>query len=369
MLANDGAAAQADGNDVGHAEVGAHAADGHGNAALAREAGLQNAQVGGGAAHVNDDGVVHAAQVACAANGVRGAACDGENRVTASVIDGHERAVVLGQIHVGLGNATLGQALRKALGEALGNQVERRVQNGGVLALDQTHRADLARDGNAYIVAEHLAGDGGSSELVIVAHASEHAANGDRVDLALHTLEEGAARSLVEVGQTLAVEFEAAANNGGINGNRRNIVGPVDHGGNAHGSRRANTQNGDGGQALALDDGVGALRGAEHSLLNEFAINVRLGEHGVNRAHDALVDIARGGVLHRGDNLQVLVDQNGVGVGAADINAKFIHISSTFFKLHSTLLPGRPSRRACSRSAELLPLALLAMRRSSHFQF
>ena len=97
---------------------------------------------------------------------------------------------------------------------------------------------------------------------------------------------------------------------------------------------------------MRSDDGVRALRGAEHGLLDEFAIDVRLSEHGVNRTHDALVDIARGGVLHRGDNLQVIVDQNGVGVGAADINAKFVHISSTFFQLQFFLPSGRPRSRA-----------------------
>ncbi len=54
---DDGAAADADGDDVGHAEVGLHLADFDGDAALAGEALGDRANVGGRAAHVDDDAV------------------------------------------------------------------------------------------------------------------------------------------------------------------------------------------------------------------------------------------------------------------------------------------------------------------------
>ena len=85
LLPHDGAAAQADGDHIGHAEVGAHAADGHRHAGLPGEAVLDHAQVGGGTAHVDDDGVLQAAEVAGAPDGVGGAAGDGEDGVAPGV--------------------------------------------------------------------------------------------------------------------------------------------------------------------------------------------------------------------------------------------------------------------------------------------
>ena len=58
VLADDGAAAQTDRVDVRHAEIGTHAADGHRYTGFTRKARLNNAQIGGCPAHVDDDGIV-----------------------------------------------------------------------------------------------------------------------------------------------------------------------------------------------------------------------------------------------------------------------------------------------------------------------
>ena len=285
----------------------------------------QHAQVGGGAAHVDDDGVVAARQVAGAADGVRRPARDGEDGIAARVFHGHERAVILRQVHFGVRHALVGQTGCEALGELARHVVQRRVQDSGVLALDQAHRADLAGDGHVHVLAQHLARDGRGAQLVVVAHGGEHAGHGHGLHATFHALEERAARGLVELCQALAIVLETALDDERVHAHRSDIVGPVHHRRDAHGSRRADAQDGDGRKALALHDGVRALGGAQHGLRDLRAVHAAVGQHGVHRAHDARVDIVRRGVLHRRHHVQVLVDQNGVRVGAAHVDAQFVH--------------------------------------------
>ena len=78
-------------------------------------------------------------------------------------------------------------------------------------------------------------------------------------------------------------------------------------------------------QILALDDGVGALRGAQHGLADLAAVDLRLPKQRLHRADDAFKDVSRGGVLDLGDDAQIFVDEDGVGIGAAYVDAQLIH--------------------------------------------
>ena len=190
MLADDGAAAQTDRVDVRHAEIGTHAADGHRYTGFTRKARLNNAQIGGCPAHVDDDGIVQMAQVARAADGVCRAAGDGQNGIAACMLHGHEGAVVLGKIDLRVGDALLRKAVGKPLRESLGYLIERSIEYGGVFALNQAHGADLAGNGDVDVLPHHLAADFRRTPLMVRPHRGKDAGNGDGVHDSLELCKE-----------------------------------------------------------------------------------------------------------------------------------------------------------------------------------
>ena len=336
LLPDDGAAAQADGHHVGHPEVGAHAADGGRHAGLSGEPILDDPQVGGGAAYVDDDGILQLAQVACPSDGVGGAAGDGQDGVAAGVLHGHEGAVVLGQVHVRVGDALPFQALGEPFGEPLRHLPQGGVQDGGVLSFNQTHGADLTGDGHVDVLPHHFLAQLRRTQFVVVPDGGEHAGDGDGLDaLGLHVQVERLGRRLIQGSQLLAVVLKAAADDGAAHGDALDVLRPIHHGQDAGGSRRANAQDADGRQVLALYDGVGTLGSAQHGLVDLRAVNAGLLQHSANSAQDPVIDIAGGGVLDVRHNVQVFVDEDGVGVGAAYVNAQLIHDRS----LPCTVLP------------------------------
>lgn len=88
-MPDDRAAAQADGNDIRHPEIGAHAADGDRYAGFPGEPVLNDAKVSGGAAHINDNGIADLAEVRGTSDGVGGAAGDGEDGIFTGVLHSH----------------------------------------------------------------------------------------------------------------------------------------------------------------------------------------------------------------------------------------------------------------------------------------
>ena len=80
-----------------------------------------------------------------------------------------------------------------------------------------------------------------------------------------------------------------------------------------------------GGEVLALHNGVGALRRAEHGLMDMLGIHAGDLEHRAHRAQNAVVNIRRGGILDISHHRAVFVHQDGVRIGAAHINSEFIH--------------------------------------------
>ena len=73
------------------------------------------------------------------------------------MLHGHEGSIVLREVYLRVGDALLRQGLGKALRQLLGHPVQGRVEDGGVLTLDQAHGADLAGDGDVDVLAHNLA--------------------------------------------------------------------------------------------------------------------------------------------------------------------------------------------------------------------
>ncbi len=214
------------------------------------------------------------------------------------------------------------------------------VENGRVLALHQAHAADLAGDGDVHVRAHDLAADLGGAQLMVIAHGREHTGDGHGLYAAHERGEKRPGGLLVQRGELLAVVLEAAADDRALFADEADVVGPVRHGGHAQRRGRADAKQADAGEVLALDDGVGALGGAQHGLADLAAVHLRLLQQLPHRAHDAVKDVGGGGIFDFGDNVEVAVDEDGVGVGAAHVDTQLIH---------ARFLPSRAPPRGCSR--------------------
>ena len=173
-------------------------------------------------------------------------------------------------------------------------------------------------------------------ELMVIADGGKDARDRDGLDaLRLHLFKKRLRCPGIQGGQLPAVIFKAAADDRAANSDLLDVRRPIDHRADAGRRRRADAQDADGGQVLALHDGVGALGGAQHGLLDLAAVHAGHGQHGAQGGQDAVVDVACGGALDVRHHVEVLVDEDGVGVGAAYVNAQLIHDRS----LPCTVLP------------------------------
>jgi hypothetical protein len=101
------------------------------------------------------------------------------------------------------------------------------------------------------------------------------------------------------------------------------LLGPVGHAADGRSGRGPDAQGGHLVQAAALHDGVGAVGGAQHGKSDvRRGLEADLGNHLVHGGLDAAHDVLGGGALGRGDQVQVAVDDHGVGIGAAHIDAQ-----------------------------------------------
>ena len=100
--------------------------------------------------------------------------------------------------------------------------------------------------------------------------------------------------------------------------------------------RRAQANDPDPGEALALDNGVRAVGGPQHCMQNRGWIDVALGQDRINRLVDAWGDILSGRPLCLHDYLIVRIQYHRISIRAADIDAKA--------KVHSLGLPASSSR-------------------------
>ena len=98
--------------------------------------------------------------------------------------------------------------------------------------------------------------------------------------------------------------------------------------------RHAEPERRDLGQMAALDHGIDEMRGADHHAVDALRLPSstarRCGE-AFQRIEDAGRDVLAGRRLHGAHHLAVL-DQDGVGVGAADVDADASHASNTLLK-------------------------------------
>ena len=320
-VADDGAAAHGDGHDVRHAEVRADAADLHVLAGLAREAVDQHADVRGGAAHVDDDGVRPAGQVRGAAEAVRRAGADGENREPQRVLQGHQRAVVLGEEEVGADAAPVQGPLQRARHVPRHAQ-QGAVEDGGVLSLDQAQGADLVGHGQVDVVAHDLADHLGGGQLVAVAHRGEDAGDGHRIHRSAERLQEPADLVRVERDDLAAVQLDAAVDHRLAAGDDGlEVRGPGEERADRERRRGADAHDRHAVETLALQHGVGGVGGAQHDVADAAAIHVTRGEDRVHRVLDALGHVRAGGGLRLGQQAVVAVQDHGVRVGAAHVDA------------------------------------------------
>jgi hypothetical protein len=145
VAVNHGAAAERDRDQVRHPEVGPDAADLDSVGGLAREAVDQHADVGGGAAHVGDQGIGRAGEEGGAADAVGGAAADREYRIPEGLIEAHQRAVVLRE-QGRRRQAVRGERVPHGLCHVAGDPGQGPVEYRGVLPLEEPERADLVAE-------------------------------------------------------------------------------------------------------------------------------------------------------------------------------------------------------------------------------
>ena len=98
IRADEAAAAEADGQNIGHAEIGAHAADINHRIRLPGETATQHADIRSRSADIDHDGLIKAGEPASPAQGIGGAGGESQRRKAAGEIRIHQRAVVLADI-------------------------------------------------------------------------------------------------------------------------------------------------------------------------------------------------------------------------------------------------------------------------------
>ena len=99
---------------------------------------------------------------------------------------------------------------------------------------------------------------------------------------------------------------------------------PVDERRQGRRRRQADANRGDPGDMAALDDGVGEMRRADHHRVDPGRIDRTRRDETLQRRDDAVADLLGRGGLDRVQHA-LAVDQDGVGVGAADVDAEADH--------------------------------------------
>ena len=150
----------------------------------------------------------------------------------------------------------------------------------------------------------------------------KHARDGNAVAFALHLVRNAAQLVLIEGGDFATVELVPAAHKEPLIGDSRaQLCRPIDH--RFDGARRGRTDanHGNAIETLALDDGIRAVRRAEHRVADAGTINALTGKHGLHGVFDAAHNVFGRGAFHGRDKIQVLIKNNGVSVGATDVDA------------------------------------------------
>ena len=173
----------------------------------------------------------------------------------------------------------------------------------------------------------------GRAPLVAGIERREDRRDGDRLQpRRLHLLGGLGDRRLVERHEGPAVVFvtafdhpHAAAHQFG------EILRPVAERRQRGRGRHAEPERRDLGEVPALDHGIDEVRGADHHAVDALALEHTRRSEAFDRIEDAGGDILAGRRLHGAHHFAVL-DQDGVGVGAAHVNANASHASNTLLK-------------------------------------
>jgi hypothetical protein len=318
--AHPAAAADADGQHVGHAEVGADAGHADLDGGLAGEAAGEHADVGGGAADVHDGARAQPGQHRRSAHRVGGPRGEGRHRVAAGELDVHERAVVLAEVE-GRGDAVARDGGGQPVDDAVGELAQRGVDDRGVLALQQPHPADLVRERHRDVRAERRGDHLGGPDLELGVDRGEHRRDRDRPDAVRgHVLGVATQLGLVQRGDRPAVELVAAVREVGAPRDRLDQpLRPVDHRRQRRRGREPEPQRGRRGQVAGLHERVDEVRRADHDRLHLGRWERVLGLQAVQGGDDAGGDVRGRGGLHGGQH-PVAVHEHGVGVGAPDVD-------------------------------------------------
>ena len=311
-------AAQADGAHINRPHHGAPAADFGTVQVHARQAVDQRAHIGGGAAHVGEDEVVQAAEPARAHETGRRAREHGLNRSLGHALGQRQRAVALDD-HQRADDVQLFHGAPDRVDQMRDPRDQPRVQGRGQRAARRVQAGrQLGRQGDRFAAALH---DARARLLLVrrVAHR-ERSGEGKGVDLRGHAVYGRVQRLQVQGRCGFAVVVVPT----GDALHRHAGEGLGNAGALGHGCVKADQQHAD-RAAVALDHGVGGQRGGHRDQRNILRAQA-LGQGGNglgNRIAHAQRQVALGGDgLGGGDDaLATRLDDGGVGVGAAGVDA------------------------------------------------
>ena len=198
---------------------------------------------------------------------------------------------------------------------------QRRIQNGGVLALHQTQAPKALRTGDVRIRNRLF-----QARRHDLFRFSIHRRKGRCDGKILQPLRFGICDGLVDLilvqvrdGPAI-IEITAMQRIGVPPDRISNIVRPVDHWRQAPTRRQAEAKDAGLGQLPTLDDGIGELRGADHHGLDLRTGQAAILQHGIERIGDAFHDIRTGQNLGRGDD-RIAVHDHCIRMRAADIDS------------------------------------------------
>ena len=289
--------------EVGHAEVRAHARDLQVEPRELRVAGAQPPNVRRRPAHVEDDGVGEPSQQGSAPEAVRGARGEGEDGQRGRLLRAHHTAIVLAQKEgAGNGGPVGGDRAR-------GERPEHRVQQGGVLPLENSKAPDTMRERDAEPGRDRTE-PLRDTQLVVRVRAPK-----DRSDGGLrHARRREGCRDALDLAtvewpdRPPVVLTAATREEDRVRHRTAEIVGPVDHRRQRLGHRCPDTDRGGGCEVTPLDERVRERRRADVD-----AGDGRGPPDLRERREKARLDVGRGRHLRRGDE-QARAEPHGVGV-------------------------------------------------------
>ena len=328
IVRHHAAAAQADGQQVGHAKQGAHATNVHHVVGLAREAVNQATDVAGGAAHIDHHRVVKPGQKSRAAHRIGRAGRKAVDRVAGRQFGQHHRAVVLGQVKRCV-DTYRAQGLAKRTNHVVAKLGQAGVEQGDVFALQQTNAPEPVRQGDADPRTD-VGDDLLRAQFVLGCQRRKNRRDADGVDTRVADTQcRFPQRIFVQRHKRPAVEFMAAFDHE----NHRvhhvaQILGPVHHGRQRGRCRQTDTDRGHAHQVTPLHHRIDEMRGAYHHRVNRLESCASLGYQLAQAVQHTPHHVLGGGRLDRQHHALVF-HQHGIRIGAAYIDTDSFHGSNT----------------------------------------